>query len=143
MSLINPAVVTAQQVEDWAKVGQVSKMETAVYQGFGDLVTGLGKVWNEDARNFIKKVPEKIVSRHNYKVGFQSIFFQKQIEEIHSLVGKSDTESFSNIDVSKYFPAQLRGSFMSPNVRTRTSCCPAMLREPPPYWWLLNWEIPA
>ena len=63
MSLINPAVVTAQQVEDWAKVGQVSKMEAAVYQGFGDLVTGLGKVWNEDARNFIKKVPEKIVSR--------------------------------------------------------------------------------
>lgn len=63
MILINPAVVTAQQVEDWAKVGQVTKMETAVYQGFGDLVTGLGKVWNEDARNFIKKVPEKIVSR--------------------------------------------------------------------------------
>ena len=65
MNLINPAVVTAQQVEDWAKVGQVTKMETAVYQGFGDLVTGLGKVWNEDARNFIKKVPEKIVSRYN------------------------------------------------------------------------------
>ena len=49
-------------MEDWAKVGQVSKIETAVYQGYGSLVTSLGKVWNEEARNFVKKVPEKIVS---------------------------------------------------------------------------------
>ena len=78
MSLINPATVSQQQVpelslslrylkrtfqiEEWAKVGQVSKIETAVYQGFGDLVSRIGKVWNEDVRNFVKKVPEKIVS---------------------------------------------------------------------------------
>ena len=78
MSLINPATVSQQQVPDlslslrylkrtfqideWAKVGQVSKIETAVYQGFGDLVSRIGKVWNEDVRNFVKKVPEKIVS---------------------------------------------------------------------------------
>ena len=74
LSLINPAVVTAQQVEDWAKVGQVTKMEAAVYQGFGDLVTGLGKGWNEEARNFIKKVPEKIVSRSILREGFSINF---------------------------------------------------------------------
>ena len=79
ISLINPATVSQQQVtnlynlsqsnlkltfqiEDWAKVGQVGKIETAVYQGFGDLVSRIGKVWNEDVRNFVKKVPEKIVS---------------------------------------------------------------------------------
>ena len=44
-------------------MGQVNKLETAVYQGAGDLITSLGKVWNEDARNFVKKVPEKIVSQ--------------------------------------------------------------------------------
>ena len=90
MSLINPAVVTAQQVEDWAKVGQVSKMETAVYQGFGELVTGLGKVWNEDARNFIKKVPEKIVSRFNNVDNqriFTNILFRNKSKKLTALWG--------------------------------------------------------
>ena len=61
MVLVTPLKVTRSQVEEWAKAGHVTKLETAVLQGYGDLVTGIGKVWNEEARTFIKKVPGLMV----------------------------------------------------------------------------------
>ena len=69
MILLSPLKVTRAQVEDWAKSGLVHKIEAAVLQGHGDLVTSMGKVWNEEARNYVKKVPElmvgdQIISNH-------------------------------------------------------------------------------
>ena len=61
MILLSPLKVTKGQVEDWAKSGLVHKIEAAVLQGHGDLVTSMGKVWNEEARNYVKNVPELIV----------------------------------------------------------------------------------
>ena len=82
MVLINPMKVTKAQIQDWAKNGIVSKLENAVLQGHRDLVTNIGKVWNEEARHFIKKVPELI----------------KQIDEVHELVGKGDSEGLMKIE---------------------------------------------
>ena len=61
MVLVTPLKVTRGQVEEWAKAGHVTKLESAVLQGHGDLVTNIGKVWNEEARTFIKKVPSLMV----------------------------------------------------------------------------------
>ena len=83
MNLISPLTVTKTQLEDWAKSGNVTKIETAVLQGHGDLVASIGKVWNEEARTFVKKVPDLI----------------KQIENVHDLVMKSDTDALSKIEV--------------------------------------------
>ena len=83
MNLISPLTVTKSQLEDWAKSGNVNKIEMAVLQGHGDLVANIGKVWNEEARTFVKKVPDLI----------------KQIENVHDLVIKSDTDGLNKIEV--------------------------------------------
>ena len=83
MTLISPLAVTKSQLEDWAKSGNVNKIETAVLQGHGHLVSNIGKVWNEEARTFVKKVPDLI----------------KQIENVHDLVVKLDTDALSKIEV--------------------------------------------
>ena len=49
------------EVEEWAKVGQVGKLEMVVMQGRGDLINNIAKVWNEEVRNFIKKMPALMV----------------------------------------------------------------------------------
>lgn len=82
MTLISPLAVTKSQLEDWAKSGNVNKIETAVLQGHGHLVSNIGKVWNEEARTFVKKVPDLI----------------KQIENVHDLVVKLDTDALSKIE---------------------------------------------
>ena len=48
-------------MEDWGKGGQVSKLEMLVLQGNGDLITNINRMWNEEVRNFTKKVPELMV----------------------------------------------------------------------------------
>ena len=57
-ALISPMKVTSSQIEEWAKNGLVTKLEAAVMQGHSDLLSNIGKVWNEESRNFIKRVPD-------------------------------------------------------------------------------------
>ena len=56
--LISPMKATPSLIEEWAKNGLVAKLEAAVLQGHGDMLLNIGKVWNEESRNFIKRVPE-------------------------------------------------------------------------------------
>ena len=56
--MISPMKVTSSLIEEWAKNGLVKKLEAAVLQGHSDLLLNIGKVWNEESRNFIKRVPE-------------------------------------------------------------------------------------
>ena len=65
--MISPMKVTPSLTEEWAKNGLVAKLEAAVLQGHGDMLLNIGKVWNEESRNFIKRVPElKVVqTMHN------------------------------------------------------------------------------
>ena len=51
------------QVEEWSKAGQVPKLEMVVMQGNGDLIGNISKMWNEEVRNFTKKVPALMVIR--------------------------------------------------------------------------------
>ena len=48
-------------MEEWSKAGQVGKLEMAVMQGRGDLISSINKMWNEEVRNFTKKVPALMV----------------------------------------------------------------------------------
>ena len=61
-ALISPMKVTPSQIEEWAKNGLVNKLEAAVLQGHGDMLSNIGKVWNEETRNFMKRVPDLKVS---------------------------------------------------------------------------------
>ena len=49
------------KVEEWSKAGQVAKLEMVVMQGRGDLISNITKMWNEEVRNFTKKVPALMV----------------------------------------------------------------------------------
>ena len=49
------------KVEEWSKAGQVAKLEMVVMQGRGDLISSITKMWNEEVRNFTKKVPALMV----------------------------------------------------------------------------------
>ena len=49
---------TSSLIEEWAKNGLVTKLEAAVLQGHSDLLLNIGKVWNEESRNFLKRVPD-------------------------------------------------------------------------------------
>ena len=96
------SVPTPQQLQDWAKTGQVAKLETTVFQGRGDLVISLGKAWNEDVRNFLKKVPILMV-KPIFVVNFKHLlnhYFKNQINEVHQFVEKGDTETLKKIEVS-------------------------------------------
>lgn len=57
-ALISPMKATSSLIEEWAKNGLVAKLEAAVLQGHSDLLSNIGKVWNEESRNFIKRVPD-------------------------------------------------------------------------------------
>ena len=50
--------VTSSLIEEWVKNGLVSKLEAAVLQGHSEMLSNIGKVWNEESRNFIKRVPD-------------------------------------------------------------------------------------
>ena len=58
MVLISPMKVTSSLIEEWVKNGLVSKLEAAVLQGHSEMLSNIGKVWNEESRNFIKRVPD-------------------------------------------------------------------------------------
>ena len=62
IKLLTPQNFTKEQVEDMAKAGQVGKLENVVLHGMGELVKNISKVWNEEVRNFNKKLPSLIVS---------------------------------------------------------------------------------
>jgi hypothetical protein len=40
-----------------AKAGQVGRLEAVILGGQGHLVAALGKVWNEEVRALIKRLP--------------------------------------------------------------------------------------
>ena len=68
---------TVSQVEEMAKAGKVAGLEAVVLAGQGHLLDGLGKVWNEEVRAFLKKAPA----------------LRREVEEAVGLVLQGNTEA--------------------------------------------------
>ena len=68
---------TVTQVEEMAKAGKVAGLEAVVLAGQGHLLDGLGKVWNEEVRAFLKKAPA----------------LRREVEEVVGLVLQGNTEA--------------------------------------------------
>ena len=68
---------TVSQVEEMAKVGKVAGLEAVVLGGQGHLLDGLGKVWNEEVRAFLKKAPA----------------LRREVEEVVGLVLQGNTDA--------------------------------------------------
>ena len=68
---------TAAQVEELARAGKVAGLEAVVLAGQGHLLDGLGKVWNEEVRGFLKKAPA----------------LRREGEEVVALVLQGDSEA--------------------------------------------------
>ena len=72
---------TVAQVEEMAKAGKVAALEAVVLGGQAHLLEGLGKVWNEEVRSFLKKAPA----------------LRKEVEEAMTLVLQGDTEGVAAV----------------------------------------------
>ena len=82
MALVNPIKVSKSQIQEWAKAGSVNKLEQSLLMGHRHLILNIGKVWNEEVRNFIKKVPELIT----------------KIDEVHEYVSQNNSEALAKVE---------------------------------------------